>query len=60
LKEFTYINGPTASSLKPRSILVDGQMLEATDVGGTNWTWNSSTAIASLTVAPTKNIRAFF
>jgi hypothetical protein len=60
LKDFTFINGPTANSLKPRSILVDGQMLEATDVGGTNWTWNSSTAVASLTVAPTKNIRAFF
>lgn len=55
---FTFVNGFTPQ--KPQRILVDGQLLEATDVGGTNWTWNSGTGVVTLTVAPVKNVRAFF
>ncbi len=55
---FTFANGFTPQ--KPTRILVDGQFLEATDAAGTNWSWNSTTGVVTLTVAPTKIVRAFF
>lgn len=58
LTTFTFLNGFTRQ--KPKHIVVDGVTMEATDVAGTNWTWNTSTTDVTFTVAPTKSVRAFF
>lgn len=55
---FTFLNGLTRQ--KPKRIVVDGLTLEATDVAGTNWTWNTSTTDVTFATAPTKSVRAFF
>lgn len=58
LTTFTFSNGFTRQ--KPERILVDGQILEETDVAGTNWTWQAGTTDVLFAVAPTKKVRAFF
>lgn len=55
---FTFLNGNTPQ--RPNYIVSDGIIMEATDVAGTNWTWASGTGVVTMTVAPTKSIRAFF
>jgi hypothetical protein len=56
--EFTFADGFTKK--QPRYIIADGVIVPATDVAGTNWTFNSTTGVVTMAVAPTKSIRAVF
>lgn len=56
---FTFQNGFTRS--KPERLRIDGLMMEATNSDGTtNWTWDSGTTAVTTSVAPTKDLRAFY
>lgn len=54
----TVFTFPSATA-QPSFIISDNVMMKATTASGTvNWTWNSGTLQATLTIAPTNDIRA--
>lgn len=56
---FTFPNGFTRQL--PRVLRFDGLFLGGTNSDGTvNWTWNTGTTTVTTSVAPTKDLRAFF
>jgi hypothetical protein len=56
---FTFLNGFTRQ--KPQRIRADGLVLDATNSDGTtNWTWDTGTKTVTMSVAPTKDLRAYF
>lgn len=58
---FNFPNGFTRQ--KPKRIIVDGVVKEATDVAGTNWTWTvgaGTDSTVTFATAPAKSVRAFF
>lgn len=56
---FTFLNGFTRQI--PKQLRFDGLMLEATNSDGTtNWTWDSTAKTVTTSIAPTKDLRAFF